>query len=200
MIECTIYEIEFEPMPLFDDSSRRLFQEEDDDIIPSQYECVDDSDEEMSYALVSGNNVTAASIADSPFFQNMPSIESGVTRIQVPSTIVRFWESNDGPTMDLSLVKSRRKMQVLNDKLVENQARNTGKINKFIGDRTVAVIRVSSNDDSPTRDASQLSDDIFGIDGDVYNLVSFFLNSFVGLNNRKYKVISTSHTQIMHHI
>lgn len=172
-IECTIYEIEFEPMPLFDDNSRHLFHEEEgDDIIPSQYECVDDSNEEMTYTLVSGNNITAASIAGSPFFQNMPSIVSGVTRIQVPSTIVRFWELNDGPTMDLSLVKSRRNMQALNDKLVENETRNTGEINKFIGDRTVAVIRVSSNDGSPTKDASQLSDDIFGIDGDVYNLKS----------------------------
>ena len=178
MIECTIYEIEFEPMALFDDndSSRRLFQEEGDDIIPSQYECVDESNGEMTYTLVFGDDIAATSIVDSSIFQNTPSIVSGVTRIQVPPTIVRFGESSDGPVIDLSLVNSRRKVQVLNERLAGSKARSTEESNKFTGNRTVAVIRVSSNDDSPTKTTSELSDDIFGFDGDIYNLVSFFLN------------------------
>lgn len=61
---------------------------------------------------------------------------------------------------------------------------------KRIGKSSVAVIRVSSADDSPSGDAAQLSDDIFGTISDEYNLKSGYqacsgnkLNFYPGTGN-----------------
>ena len=133
-----------------------------DQDIPSTYKCVDHNNEDKEYTLVYAGNSDEDDIVNCPIFQGEEP-KSGETTISVhPKSVLE-----DDLTIDLSIKPSKVKV------LSENHpdfSRRLGQ--RRTGESYVAVFRINSADDEPSKSATELADDIFGIGSDIYNLVS----------------------------
>lgn len=134
----------------------------DKDIIPSTYICIDHDNEDKEYELTYAGNSNEDAIVSSPVF-NGEEPKSGETVLKVPPKSVV-----DEFVIDLSIKTSR--VKVLTNTRSDASHRRLGQ--KRIGESTVAVFRIKTLDDEPTKSATELADDIFGLGSDKYNLVS----------------------------
>ena len=75
----------------------------------------------------------------------------------------------------LFLNKSKVRLKAINDEIDTNMR----KVVQTEGRSTVLVLRITDrNGDQPSKTARELSDDIFGTDGDVLNLVRLTMQNF----------------------
>jgi len=157
--------------------------------IPDTLCCIDYANQHKEYKLTYDGHSNVDILIHSPVF-NGTEPTSGETILQVPSKSVLLEKGAKdvgGHVMDLSILSDKIKVLSTSDIGI---ASRLGK-QKRIGDSTVAVFRVISADDEPTKSAVELADDIFGIGGtDNYNLQSGYrwcsgnkLNFYPGQGN-----------------
>ena len=133
--------------------------------IPSTFSCIDEGNGLRDYQLTYAGSTDPDLIINSPIFNGVEPT-SGEVELEVPleSIIEIFTESF---MIDLSIEPKNVKFS--NFSIVGSNRR---RLAKKEGDRRVAVFRVNSADDQPTKSAAELADDIFGVGSDKYNLRS----------------------------
>eukprot|EP00559_Dactyliosolen_fragilissimus_P002113 CAMPEP_0184871582 /NCGR_PEP_ID=MMETSP0580-20130426/40802_1 /TAXON_ID=1118495 /ORGANISM="Dactyliosolen fragilissimus" /LENGTH=1122 /DNA_ID=CAMNT_0027374259 /DNA_START=125 /DNA_END=3490 /DNA_ORIENTATION=- len=172
-ITCTVYLYDYFPLSILEGG---------DEDIPSTYSCVDHGNEDKEYKLLYAGNSNEDAIVSFPLFGGEAPL-SGETKIRVSTKSVV-----DDFSIDLSIKSNRVKLLRGgdNDRSPSMKRRLRA---KRIGESTVAVFRINSADDQPTKSAAELTDDIFGlgiVSKDVYNLVSGY--QFCSGNKLNFKI------------
>ena len=133
--------------------------------IPSEIRCVE-KNTKRSYTVVDiPDNVKSAISGD----ENHPGLINPL--VSIPTS---YMAKSNPSIIDLKF--DSRAIEILDDVDDTSSKAAVGTSKQFQGTSPTVVIRVKSGDGlSPTKTAAQLSDDIFGTNGDVMNLVSTVL-------------------------
>ena len=134
--------------------------------IPSTLSCIDQDNGHQDYQLTYAGSTDPDLIINSPVFNGVEPA-SGEVQLEVPlESIVE--EFKDSFVIDLSIKPT--KVKFLSTSTAGSNKKR--RLAKKEGDSRVAVFRVNTADDQPTKSAAELADDIFGVGSDKYNLRS----------------------------
>jgi hypothetical protein len=132
----------------------------DDDSTEYEHACLamsDDGEYDLSYSIDDNNGVIVTELGEHGYdiLRNSGRFKIIMTRVVVESEpVVSTTPYTEVTVEDLYEADSRRRLGLT------------------IGTRTVAVFRINLQDAQVSRSASEIADDVFGVNGDVNNLVS----------------------------
>lgn len=160
LIQCTLVEMHALAVAIVEGTDM-------DADIPEEFECHCD-DGITVYDVVSGSVSETDNIVDTHFNGEYPNL--GITQLRVPSQALIERPSRVRRAIDLSRV-NQRDLLLLEKTSRTRSLRETADVTR--GVYTIAVIRVTTGDDSVTRSRNQLASDVFGLAYyDRNNLVS----------------------------